>query len=490
MKICSLLPPGLLSCSWRACCERAAVSPNTRNSRQCDAFPNAEWVAVQLTGSHRYRACHSLVAAEMAAAGECSCTAMKYAIAVHGTRGDVEPAAAVALELQSRGHEVKLAVPPNRVAFAESAGLAPALPYGPDSQQQLEAEIFRDWYKFRNPLTVLRQVREYVVDGWAEMSAVLTALAADADLILTGTTYQEVAANVAELYGIPLAALHYFPLRTNTKSLPVPMPVQVARPAFAVGEWAHWRILKPAEDEQRRTLGLPQARSRAVRRIVDAGALEIQAYDEAFFPGLNQQWGGTRPMVGSITLQLPTEADQVVSAWMDNGTPPIYFGFGSMPVADPAEAIAMITSVSAELGERALICSGVLNLDNVAEADHVKIVRSANHAEVFPRCRAIVHHGGAGTTAASVRSGVPTLVLWVGADQPVWANQIKRLGVGTAHRLSTTTPESLRADLRIVLEPKCAARAADVAARMTPPARSVAMATDLLERAAANRPTH
>ena len=80
---------------------------------------------------------------------------MKYAIAVHGTRGDVEPAAAEAVELRRRGHEVKMAVPPNLIDFAESAGLAPAVPYGPDSQQQLEADIFRDWYKFRNPLTVL-----------------------------------------------------------------------------------------------------------------------------------------------------------------------------------------------------------------------------------------------------------------------------------------------------------------------------------------------
>jgi len=70
------------------------------------------------------------------------------------------------------------------------------------------------------------------------------------------------------------------------------------------------------------------------------------------------------------------------------------------------------------------------------------------------------------------------------------ANQIKRLGVGTAHRFSTTTPDSLRDDLRTVLGPACASRAAEVATQMTPPARSLAMTADLLELAAANRPTH
>ncbi|MGI9135977.1 MAG: glycosyltransferase, partial [Candidatus Nanopelagicales bacterium] len=134
---------------------------------------------------------------------------MKFAVAVHGTRGDVEPAVAVALELMRRGHEIRMAVPPNLVAFAESAGIPSALPYGPDSQKQLEAEVFREWLKLRNPITVIRQGRDYITDGWPEMAETLKQLAAGSDAILTGTTYQEVAANVAEFYGIPLAALHY-----------------------------------------------------------------------------------------------------------------------------------------------------------------------------------------------------------------------------------------------------------------------------------------
>lgn len=413
---------------------------------------------------------------------------MRFAIAVHGTRGDVEPAAAVGLELMRRGHQVRMAVPPNLVGFAESAGLGTVGSYGPDSHQQLNADIFRDWYKLRNPATVLRQAREYVVDGWQHMSQTLTELAADADLILSGTTYQEMAASVAEYHRVPLAALHYFPARANSKISPVPVPMAVIRPIWAVGEWAHWRLLKPAEDEQRRTLGLPAAHTRAIRRMVERGALEIQAYDEVLFPGIAAELGSARPLVGSMTLQLPTDVDADVSSWIDSGSPPIYFGFGSMPVEDPAKAVQMITEVSADLGERALICSGVLQIDpELPRAAHVLIVPSVNHAAVFPRCRAIVHHGGAGTTAASVRSGVPTLVLWVGADQPVWARQVARLGIGAQHRFSATTADSLRADLRTALSAQCQDRARDLAALMTPPQRSVAITADLLERATAGQ---
>ena len=77
-----------------------------------------------------------------------------------------------------------------------------------------------------------------------------------------------------------------------------------------------------------------------------------------------------------------------------------------------------------------------------------------NYAAVFPPCRAVVHHGGSGTTAASLRAGIPTLVLWSSADQPYWGAQVKRLQVGTARRFSATTGESLVADLRRILAPQ------------------------------------
>lgn len=391
----------------------------------------------------------------------------------------------MARELQRRGHDVRMAVPPNLVGFAKAAGLYSVNPYGPDSQRQLEAEVFHDWFKLRNPIKVLRQAREYLVDAWAEMSATLFRLAAGADVILSGTTYQELAANVAEAQGVPFAALHYFPVRANNHILPVRLPRSLVEPLWSVAEWSHWRLLRPAYDDQRRALGLPHNRIRAVRHIVNSGALEIQGYDKVFFPGLEAQWGWKRPLVGTMTLESASDFDDSVDSWIGGGRRPIYFGFGSMPVDRPAETVEMIADACRELGERALICSGVLPLEGTAPARDVMIVPSVNHAAVLPRCRAIVHHGGSGTTAASVRSGVPTLILWIGADQPIWGAQIKRLGVGTSRRFAATTAETLRQDLRIVLEPGCAARAREVSNQMTPPGRSLTTTVTLLEELAA-----
>jgi UDP:flavonoid glycosyltransferase YjiC (YdhE family) len=242
--------------------------------------------------------------------------------------------------------------------------------------------------------------------------------------------------------------------------------------------------LKNAEDAQRRDLGLPKATVRAVRRIVEGGTLEIQAYDELFFPGLADEWGGTRPFVGAMTLAQESAQDDDVVSWIAAGDAPVYFGFGSMPVSRPAEAVDMITTVCADLGVRALICTGAWDLGDVVPAEHVKIVRSVNHADVFPLCRAVVHHGGAGTTAAGIRAGVPSLVLWVGADQPFWAKQVERLKVGAYARFSKTTTASLREALRSVLQPSYVTRAREVATWLTKPAASVSATADLLEEAA------
>lgn len=386
---------------------------------------------------------------------------MKFVFAGYGTRGDVEPCIAAGRELLRRGHEVRMAVPPNLLGLVESAGLA-AVAYGRDPQQQITAaaNVVRH---VPDPTSVLLELIERVTQAWAEKSTTLTSLANGADLLVANLNEPELAANVAEYHGIPLAALHVFPARIL--------------PSGSM----YSGITKDAVDAQRRALGLPEA-GPAMQP-----ALEIQVYDELCLPGPAAGWvepNGRRPFVGVLTLELPTDADDEVSSWIAAGPPPIYFGFGSTPIAAATETAAMISVACAQLGERALICSGATDFSGSAHFDHVKIVGSLNYAATFPACRAVVHHGGSGTTAAGLRAGVPTLILWGVWDQPIWAAALERLGVGSGRPFSATTQESLVADLRSVLTTHCAARAREVAARMTKPAESVARATDLLEDAA------
>lgn len=411
---------------------------------------------------------------------------MRFALACYGTRGDVEPSVSVGRELQRRGHDVSLAVPPDLVDFVQTAGLE-TVSYGPKLEDFLQDDFLRNfWTRLpRNPVGSLRELWAPIARHWQETSETLVELAAGADLLSTGLNYEQSAANVAEYYGIPLIALHHFPMRPNGQLIPA-LPAPVVRSAGAVSEWLMWRATKAAEDAQRRDLGLAAARTPSPRRMAERGALEIQAYDSVSVPGLENEWAkwnGRRPFVGALTLGLSTDVDDEVSSWIAGGTPPICFATGSIPVESPAATIEMIGTACAELGERALICAGGTDFGDLPIADHVRVVGPVNYADVFSACRAVVHHGGSGTTAASLRAGSPTLILWSSADQPYWGNQIKRLKVGTARRISATSRETLVADLRRILSPDHAARARSLATRMTSSGDSVLKAADLYEQA-------
>lgn len=407
---------------------------------------------------------------------------MKVVLACYGTRGDVEPCVALGRELLRRGHDVRIAVTPGLVGFAEAAGLA-AVPFGPDFQsfndtqrKLLPAKDFRILLNIPRLIRLSFQAQALLTQTWRQTSATLLPLVEGADLLVNHQHLEESALNIAEYYGIPLATVHVTPRRANRQM----------RSANALNEWRHYRgMFKKIDNEQRRELGLPKATTPSGWRITKRGSLEIQAYDEAGFPGLAAEWAkfdGQRPFVGTLTLALETEADDAVVSWIAGGTPPIYFGFGGTPVESPADTIAMIAAACERLGERALVCAASSDFSNVPQFEHVKVVSEMSFEAIFPLCRALVHQGGSSTTPIGLRAGVPTLILWTWSDQALWGTQITRLKAGAARPFSTATVESLIADLRQILAPEYAARAREISTRMTKPTESVANAADQLEK--------
>jgi UDP:flavonoid glycosyltransferase YjiC (YdhE family) len=393
---------------------------------------------------------------------------------------------------------VCIAVPPDLVGFVESAGLT-AVAYKLESQAVFHAYItlWKHYYFSRNlrktrEVTKLRtELMEIGLQCISETSATLLSLADGADLILTGVNLEGPAANVAEYYDIPLATLHYSPVRANGQVLPM-LPSPVVRSALRMREWLLWRLTKRLDDTQRGELGLSETKAPFARRMEERGTLEIQAYEEDCFPGLAAEWakwGGRRPFVGTLSMGLSTNADEEVASWVAAGTPPIFFGFGSMLVESPADTLAMINAACAELGERALVCSAGSDFSGAPNFEHVKVVGTVNFASTFPSCRALVHHGGSSTTPMGMRAGVPTLILWTIRDQWMLGAAVKRLKVGTSRRFSTTTRESLVEDLRTVLAPEYVARARAIGTRMTMPrsTHGAAATADLVENLAGSR---
>jgi UDP:flavonoid glycosyltransferase YjiC (YdhE family) len=419
---------------------------------------------------------------------------VKLVMSFYGTRGDVEPGLVVGRELMKRGHDVCMAVPPDLVGFAQSAGLE-AFAYGLETQTWLDAYrnfwtgFLGKFWKIKELRRQWRELSEPITRCSEEISATLASRVEGADLLFTGLAFERAAADVAEKYDIPFATLHYVPVRANGQHLPF-LPVRMGRAAMNLLDWVSWRMEKRVEDAERRQLHLSQASRPLSARLAERGSLEIQAYDEICFPGLAAEWaecGERRPFVGALTMESPTGADEEVISWITAGSPPIFFGFGSMPVESPAATLSMISAAAAELGERALVCSGWSNFSDLPHFDHVKVVGAVNFSAIFPMCRAVVHHGGAGTTAVGLRAGVPTLILSMDVNQTLWGSAVKRLKVGTTRKFSATTQKTLVADLQTILAADFAFRSRDLAPQMTRPAAAVSAAADRLESFVARR---
>lgn len=199
----------------------------------------------------------------------------------------------------------------------------------------------------------------------------------------------------------------------------------------------------------------------------------IHAYDPELFPGLADELPGAIfagfPVVplGSVPVG-ETTAGAVdgqqgrLDEWLREGEAPVYAGFGSMPISDPEATESMVREVGRRLGVRVLLVGGMFRARITAE---LTVVPQVDHQAVLPRCVVAVHHGGAGTTAAVLRAGVPGVICSVQADQPYWGRQIHELGLGATAPFAGLDANRLERLLIQATESAVVTRAADYGAR-------------------------
>lgn len=122
--------------------------------------------------------------------------------------------------------------------------------------------------------------------------------------------------------------------------------------------------------------------------------------------------------------------DSELERFLNNGPPPIYFGFGSMAGENPARSALAVIEALTVIGQRGILASGWGGLKAADTPDHVHVIGEAPHSWLFPRCAAVVHHGGAGTTHEGLRWGRATLIRPVFGDQPFWGRRLAAAGAG------------------------------------------------------------
>ena len=417
---------------------------------------------------------------------------MRITLLARGTRGDVQPMLVLGAELRRRGHDVILGAPPNLVEFATCAGFE-TYPIGPDSRVFLGSAEGRALLAAGNVRKLMAGFAK-VAHEYLELThqGVLRATERT-DLIVAGVLLAEHASSVAESKNIPLALLHFAPLRRTRAyaAFPVTMwrlPGPINLMTWTLFERVAWKAYAADVNRVRAWLGLPAVNSLMARRAGAGELLEIQAFSAEIVPGISD-YGEHRPFVGFFSPTMEdrrafgeTALSADLDAWLSAGDAPAYFGFGSMPVQDPQAAVRMIEQVTRRLGLRALISAGWSEIEQSGDSNgRVRVVGAVNHDAVMPRCRLAVHHGGSGTTAASVAAGLPTLVCSVFADQPFWGRQLARLGAGAHLRFDSLSAGKLERALRRILRPEATQRARALASAMSRQPNAAARAAELIE---------
>ena len=423
---------------------------------------------------------------------------MRIAVSSYGSRGDVQPGACLGHELARRGHDVTMLVPPNYVDFVGGLGLT-ALAVGADSESYWDSERGRATLATRNPLTRLRLARDQVREGFARfdsgLAAAVAALADDGgvDLIVSGPLGQDRCLALAERHGAELSTIRFCAMSENGVMGPIPTTRRLSpalnRAGWRLADRVTWAATRGSENRFRASLGLPPARGPLPSRLARRGVRQVQAYDAALFPGLSAEWGPSRPLVGFLDLPAGTRAavgdrlDPTLDAWLSAGEAPVFVSFGNAPVRDPERLLAAIVDATAARGVRAVVVGLAGPTGPDAVGPHVFHADRVDHGAVLPRCVAAVHHGGAGTTAATLRAGLPVMVCAAGADQAYWGARVQALRLGSSTRLTRLDAPTLVRGLDVLLDDATRRRASEVSRRLVPAEEAVTAAAMKMETA-------
>ncbi len=366
---------------------------------------------------------------------------MKLTLIAIGSRGDVQPIVALGRGLLDAGYTVRMVTLESFGPMVRGQGLE-FFPVEGDAQA-LTNEMMLAGMK-GNGLNLLSMYRGIMRTFGAITKSYQEAFAADvlrdSDAILSQLPGGFYGYDLAEYLHVPYIALSVIPQEvTGAYPLPLlPMQFSLGRwynhLTYALGQQLAWHPFRKPINQFRQELGLPRASFwwGNMRRMAREHVPVIQGFSKHVVP-TQPEWGEQVHTTGYWTLNEPDwQPSDALLKFLETGDPPVFIGFGSMPVANPQATTALILEALKQSGKRGIVHTGWAILGATALPDTVFSLDYAPYAWLFPRMSAVIHHGGSGTTGLALRSGVPSTVIPFTADQPFWGARTHALGVGAA----------------------------------------------------------
>ncbi|MGL4609072.1 MAG: glycosyltransferase [Trueperaceae bacterium] len=363
---------------------------------------------------------------------------MRIAIIASGSQGDVQPYIALGKGLSDAGHAVRIVTHENYEKSVRAYGLDFYVLKG-NPQEVMETEEIRALLEKGNFLAINAHTSKLVKEATQDWARAGLAAFKDAELLIAGVGGLYVAFALAEKLNIPFLQAYVFPF-TPTKAFPTTLaPKSVGQFGGGVNKLSHsvfrqimWQSSRAADNLARKNvLNLPPAPF-----MGPYSSPRFQQYPAlyGFSPSVLPQpsdWQNAK-VTGYWFLESSSDwtPPQALTDFLQKGSPPVYIGFGSMGSRKPEETANLVLAALEKSKQRAILLSGWSGMKRENMPDSVLLVDSVPHSWLFPRVAAVVHHGGAGTTAAGLRAGVPSIVIPFFGDQPFWGERVAELGVG------------------------------------------------------------
>lgn len=404
-----------------------------------------------------------------------------------GTRGDVQPFIALALGLQQAGYKPLIISAKNEEAFVRGFGIDfHAL--NVDIQKIMDNQEIHAMAKGDSPIAFAKShlegskaLKQTMVQVQEEIWDVLSNEKDNVEAVIFHPGMQNAFLMAQEL-GIPSIMASPFPFAATGEYPAILLYGKMRwkgllgrilnRSSHALLGQLFWMLGYGAAKEFWKRQGKPHipkltppSRSRAARTM-----LALMGYSQHVLPR-PRDWSENIALTGY--WMLPEEADWMPPAdlvqFLDDGEAPVYVGFGSIKDAATFKAtLEIVVQALEQLGRRAVIALGWSSLSEGASIPKsVYLLGSAPHSWLFPRMAAVVHHGGAGTTAAGLLAGKPTVIIPHTADQPAWGLRVWELGVGGKPiPKKKLTASALETSLREALQPKVVAKASEIGEKL------------------------
>ncbi len=367
-----------------------------------------------------------------------------------GSMGDVLPLIALAKQLQKDGQRVIFGAPGFFAPVVKAHGIDFRRIGSPVTETHYNQvmDTIRSEPNPRKQMQILLQ--QVLLSDLEQQYTDSLAAARESDVVLSH--WMQIAGSMAaEALGKPLATVTFNPVGISCISEQPFSNRAPDRRHDNIGRTLSDFLWGRAVHEFRERVGLKPVAS--VTESQYSEHLNLVAVSRYLLPD-RRDWPPNHQAVGFCYLEDDSNwmPDDKLRRFLESGEKPIVVSFGSMAGTDAAETTRVLAGALAQIGQRAIVQAGWAGLGETSLPDNILAIGYAPHHWLFSKASCVVHHGGAGTTAAALRAGVPSVVVWHMLDQPYWGNSLAQLGLGPKplSRFNMTV-EALAAGLRSVL---------------------------------------